>query len=50
MEERLRDAGEVERDEDVSVSKAGLGGGRGTEETEGPDFSPYWGLFLVSWI
>ena len=29
MEERLRDAGEAERDEDVSAPKAGLGGGRG---------------------
>lgn len=37
----------------LGYPKAGLGGGRVTEETEGPEFSPYWGLFewiLVSWI
>lgn len=46
MEERLRDAGEAERDEDVSAPKAGLGGGRGTEETEGQTSAPTGVCFL----
>lgn len=47
MQERL---GEMRM---LVYPKAGLGGGRVTDEAGGPGFSPYWGLFewiLVSWI